>query len=84
MLRRCPLLRRLERISAAALLTAAASTGPAPEEDRSGGSNPSGRDGASFGLALCREILEAHGGSLRLSPRDGGGLFAACRLPLAG
>lgn len=41
-------------------------------------------DGTGLGLALCREILEAHGGSLRLSPRDGGGLVAACRLPLAG
>ena len=39
-------------------------------------------DGSGLGLALCREILEAHGGSLRLSPRDGGGLVAACRLPL--
>ncbi len=39
-------------------------------------------EGAGLGLALCREILEAHGGSLRLSPRDGGGLVAACRLPL--
>lgn len=39
-------------------------------------------DGAGLGLALCREILEAHGGSLRLAPRDGGGLVAACRLPL--
>jgi len=40
-------------------------------------------DGSGLGLALCREILEAHGGSLRLAPRDGGGLVAACRLPLA-
>lgn len=40
-------------------------------------------DGAGLGLALCREILEAHGGALRLSPRVGGGLVAACRLPLA-
>lgn len=40
-------------------------------------------DGAGLGLALCREILEAHGGALRLAPRDGGGLIASCRLPLA-
>ncbi len=41
-------------------------------------------DGGGLGLALCREILEAHGGDLRLAPRDGGGLVVACRLPLAG
>jgi len=39
-------------------------------------------EGSGLGLALCREILEAHGGSLRLAPREGGGLIAACRLPL--
>lgn len=39
-------------------------------------------EGAGLGLALCREILEAHGGALRLAPRPGGGLVAACRLPL--
>ncbi|GMU65283.1 MAG: hypothetical protein AMXMBFR36_15570 [Acidobacteriota bacterium] len=39
-------------------------------------------EGAGLGLALCREILEAHGGALRLSPRPGGGLVAACRIPL--
>lgn len=41
-------------------------------------------DGSGLGLALCREILEAHGGDLRLSPREGGGLVVACRIPLAG
>lgn len=41
-------------------------------------------DGGGLGLALCREILEAHGGDLRLAPREGGGLVVACRLPLAG
>ncbi|MGE0641260.1 MAG: PAS domain-containing sensor histidine kinase [Thermoanaerobaculia bacterium] len=41
-------------------------------------------DGGGLGLAICREILEAHGGSLRLEPRRQGGLRAICRLPLAG
>jgi two-component system nitrogen regulation sensor histidine kinase NtrY len=40
-------------------------------------------DGSGLGLALCREILEGHGGSLRLRSREGGGLVATCRLPLA-
>jgi two-component system nitrogen regulation sensor histidine kinase NtrY len=40
-------------------------------------------EGSGLGLALCREILEGHGGSLRLRSREGGGLVATCRLPLA-
>jgi signal transduction histidine kinase len=39
--------------------------------------------GSGLGLALCREIVEAHGGELRLAARQGGGLTVACRLPLA-
>jgi signal transduction histidine kinase len=38
--------------------------------------------GSGLGIALCREIVEAHGGELRLSSREGGGLVVACRLPL--
>jgi len=37
--------------------------------------------GAGLGLALCREILEAHGGRLLLQNREGGGLAATCWLP---
>jgi two-component system, NtrC family, nitrogen regulation sensor histidine kinase NtrY len=37
--------------------------------------------GSGLGLALCREIVEAHGGRLTLHPRDGGGLVVRCWLP---
>ena len=37
--------------------------------------------GTGLGLALCREIVEAHRGKLRLSRRAGGGMEIACWLP---
>ena len=39
------------------------------------------RSGAGLGLALCREIVEAHGGRLRLEQRPGGGTAVVCWLP---
>jgi len=37
--------------------------------------------GTGLGLPLCREIVEAHGGVLRLEGREGGGLDVVLRLP---
>lgn len=37
--------------------------------------------GTGLGLPLCQEILEAHGGRLRLQARAGGGLAVTCVLP---
>jgi len=37
--------------------------------------------GTGLGLALCREIIEAHRGKLSLSRRDGGGIEVSCWLP---
>jgi len=39
------------------------------------------RGGTGLGLALSREILESHGGDIRIEPRDGGGLIVTCYLP---
>lgn len=40
------------------------------------------RSGTGLGLALVREITEAHGGRIRLSNRESGGLCATLTLPL--
>jgi two-component system nitrogen regulation sensor histidine kinase NtrY len=37
--------------------------------------------GTGLGLALCREIVEAHRGKLRLSRRAQGGMEITCWLP---
>lgn len=37
--------------------------------------------GSGLGLPLCREIVEAHGGHLRIERRPGGGIEVVCWLP---
>jgi two-component system nitrogen regulation sensor histidine kinase NtrY len=39
------------------------------------------RTGSGLGLPLCREIVEAHGGSLRIEAREGGGTAVIIFLP---
>jgi nitrogen fixation/metabolism regulation signal transduction histidine kinase len=39
------------------------------------------KSGSGLGLALCREIVDAHGGRLSLHPREAGGIAVRCWLP---
>lgn len=43
-----------------------------------------GRGGAGLGLAICREIVEAHGGRIWASRREGGGAIFSFTLPVEG
>lgn len=42
----------------------------------------SGGAGAGLGLAIVRQAVESHGGTIQLSDRKGGGLVVAIRLPM--
>jgi len=48
------------------------------------GSNPLSRPGAGLGLAICRGVVQAHGGSIHAENRPGGGARFQIRLPLPG
>lgn len=39
--------------------------------------------GTGLGLALCNDIVEGHGGRMRVAARDGGGTVVTCWLPAA-
>ena len=40
--------------------------------------------GAGLGLAICRAVVEAHGGRIEAANREGGGAVLRFRLPLGG
>ena len=48
------------------------------------GSRTSTRPGAGLGLAICRGIVEAHGGTITAAKRPGGGSMFIVSLPLEG
>lgn len=43
----------------------------------------SGQGGSGLGLAICREIIELHGGELRIDSEQGAGTVVTISLPLA-
>ena len=48
------------------------------------GRRAAGRPGAGLGLAICRAIAVAHGGTIEAANRPGGGASFVVRLPLGG
>ncbi len=64
--------------------------GIAPEDkervfDKFERADPNAREsGAGLGLALCKSLLELHGGTMTLDSEPGRGTDAICRLPVSG
>jgi two-component system sensor histidine kinase KdpD len=48
------------------------------------GSRAASAPGAGLGLAICRAVAQAHGGSIRAANRPGGGALITLTLPVAG
>lgn len=70
-------------------VVAVADRGPGIQEDSSrpifdrfASANGTGRRGARLGLAIVKAIAEAHGGSIGVRDRPGGGAVVELRLPL--
>ena len=55
-----------------------------PIFDRFAGADGTRKRGARLGLAIVKAITEAHGGSVRVNDRPGGGAVVELRLPLHG
>jgi two-component system sensor histidine kinase KdpD len=48
------------------------------------GKNAVGRPGAGLGLAICRGIVQAHGGTVQVETAEGGGALFVVRVPMNG
>ena len=47
------------------------------------GSSAQGRPGTGIGLAICKKVVEGHGGQIWAQPGDGGGTIVRFTLPAA-